>query len=291
MIRRSPPLLPRDVGVTRYMPWIVAILTFLAALSASGGMLLFRTVDAWSDDLRSVLTVELSGPRESLPARIDALAGVLRQSGLADSIQPVPAEDVVALLQPWLGSTAVIGDLPLPGLIDIRLSRPDAEAIAQIRALVAATEPEASIDDHGLWLGQLRRLARAAQLLSLTVVLLVGLATTLAIVFGTRAALAAHRDIVELVHIMGARDGAIAGRFQRQAVAMALRGGFVGLALAVALLFALSYGMGPMLGTMLAAEPWRAGDLLLVSALPLLAGLVAAVTARWTVLRELRNLY
>lgn len=291
MRRRSPPLLPRDVGVTRYLPWIVAILTFLAALAASGGLLLYRSVDAWSDDLESVLTVEVGGPRDSLEARIDALAERLGRSELVQSVRVVPADEIVSLLQPWLGSDAVITDLPLPGLIDVRLHGPDPVAVARLRVLVAESEPSAEIDDHGVWLGQLRGLARAAQLLSFTVVVLVGAATVLAIIFGTRAALAAHRDIVELVHIMGARDGAIAGRFQRQAVMMALRGGFVGLALAVLTMFALSHALGPMLGTLLETVPWRASDLLLVSTLPLLAGLVAAVTARWTVINDLRGVY
>lgn len=291
MNRRQPPLLPGDVGVTRYLPWIVAILTYLAVLAASGGLVALRAVDAWSADLRSVLTVEVGGARDSLDDRAEALAEALSRSGLADSVRVVPRAEVAQMLQPWLGSDAVIATLPLPALIDVRLAEPDLATVERVRALVAAQEEAASLDDHGVWLSQLGRLARAAQVLSLAVVLLVGLATTIAIVFGTRAALAAHHDIVELVHIMGARDGAIAGRFQWQAVWMALRGGFAGLALAVMTLFGLTYGMGPMLGTVFGDMPLHAEDLLAVSVLPLLAGLVAAVTARWTVLRDLRGMY
>lgn len=288
---RRPPLLPGDVGVTRYLPWIVAILTFLAVLAASGGLIAFRAIDAWSTDLRSVLTVEVGGPRQTLDARATVLAEALRNSGLADQVRVLPTGEVAELLRPWLGSEAMIAELPLPALIDLRLAEPDLAVVEKLRQFVASRDPDASLDDHGVWLGQLKRLARAAQILSVTVVLLVGLATTIAIVFGTRAALAAHHDIVDLVHIMGARDGTIAGRFQWQAVGMALRGGFVGLALAVMTLFALTYGMGPMLGTLFAEVPVRAIDLAAVSALPLLAGLVAAITARWTVLRDLRGRY
>lgn len=288
---RRPPLLPGDVGVTRYLPWIVAILTFLAVLAASAGLIALRAVDAWSTDLRSVLTVEVGGPRETLEQRTAVLAEALRQSGLAAEVRVLPSAEVSDLLRPWLGSEAVIASLPLPALIDVRLATPDLAVVEKLRQLVATSDPDAALDDHGVWLGQLKKLARAAQILSLVVVMLVGLATTIAIIFGTRAALAAHQDIVELVHIMGARDGLIAGRFQWQAVGMALRGGFVGLALAVMTLFALTYGMGPMLGTMFADVPVRAADLAAVSALPLLAGVVAAVTARWTVLRDLRGRY
>lgn len=291
MTRRLPKLLTRDVGVTRYLPWIVAVLMFLASLAASGGLLVYRAIDAWSGDLQSTLTVEVGGPRDSQAERADTLVAALREAAHVQSARIVPEDEVARLLKPWLGEEAALAELPLPVLIDVKLLEPDSTAVVRVHDLVARTDAESAVDDHGIWLAQLRRLSRAVQVVCVGIVLLVGLATGLAIVFGTRAAMTAHRDIIELFHIMGAQDGVIAGRFQIQAVGMALRGGFVGLALAILTLFALSHAVGPGLGLMSGVALVSAGDLLLVSTLPLLAGLLAAVTARRTVARNLESLY
>ena len=66
--------------------------------------------------------------------------------------------------------------------------------------------------------------------------LLIGGAAVLTVIFTTRAGLAVHHAVVEVLHLIGARDGYIARQFQRQALRLALRGGIVGLVLTLATL-------------------------------------------------------
>lgn len=291
MIRKAPNILPRDLGIARYMPWILAIMVFLAVMAATGGLVLFRAVDAWSTDLGSALTVEVAGLGEARQASGEALLTALGSSPVVRETRLIAPEEVAGLLQPWLGKGGLVDELPLPLLIDVRLTEPGAEAVGQLVQLVESVAPGSSVDDHALWLGQLNRISRSVQLLALGIVLMVGAATVLAVLFGTQAAMAAHRDIIELVHLMGAQDSMIAGRFQWLAVAMSVRGGLVGLALAVLSLFALSLALGPGLQMVFEGPMFEGSDLLLVSLLPFAAGLVAAVTARITVQRALRRIY
>ena len=130
---------------------------------------------------------------------------------------------------------------------------------------------------------------------ALAIVLLIGGAAVLTVVFTTRAGLAVHHAVVEVLHLIGARDGYIAGQFQRQALALALRGGLLGLLLTVATLLGIGhagaatalFGERVRLLPALALAPWH---WLLLAVLPLFASLIAMLTARVTVLRALKRM-
>jgi cell division transport system permease protein len=184
----------------------------------------------------------------------------------------------------------VTDDLPLPRLIDVRIdpsSPPDFDALA---ARIAAAAPGALLDTHRQWHAELIRAARSAQWLAYAVLAVVT-ATTIAIVtFATRAGLSANREVVEVLHLIGARDRFIASEVQRHFLYLGLRGGIIGLALSIATFLALGqYGQAtslflvPVSGLRLEFYPALAG-------VPIVAALVAVVTARTTVLRTLHRL-
>jgi len=53
-------------------------------------------------------------------------------------------------------------------------------------------------------------------------------ATVLSVTFATRGAMAANRPIVEVLHLIGAKDGFIAGEFQRHFLLLGIKGGLIG---------------------------------------------------------------
>jgi cell division transport system permease protein len=108
------------------------------------------------------------------------------------------------------------------------------------------------------------------------------------VIFATRAGLAARRDTIELLHLIGAEDGYIARQFQRHVAAQAMRGGIAGTLAALLILVGIQLlagrvGAGMLPGLALAWWHWLA---LLV--LPAAAAGLAIVTARRTVLGALR---
>jgi cell division transport system permease protein len=121
---------------------------------------------------------------------------------------------------------------------------------------------------------------------------MVGAASVLTVVFTTRAGLAVHHDVIELLHLMGARDLYIARQFENEAMRLGLSGGIAGVALAALTLWALGHAAAAtaVLGEEAKLLPdlrlvlWQWGALAL---LPLLTGFAAMLTARLTVLRAL----
>src|SRR5207248_10093943 len=73
----------------------------------------------------------------------------------------------------------------------------------------------------------------------IAVLVLVVAATVLSVTFATRGAMAANRPVIEVLHFVGAKDGFIAGQFQRHFLWLGLKGGAMGGAAAM-LLFAIA---------------------------------------------------
>ena len=273
----------------RFLPWALAVMVFLAALALAGALALDGTIEGWRRGVSSKLTVQIADrPDQPMAPRLEQALQTLRAVPGIVAAEPLPKAAVEALLKPWLGSEALQSDLPLPGLIDVTLGDNAALSVEALAARLQAAVPGARIDDPKPWLDRLIQLGRLLQSLGGGIVLLVGLAAAAMVIFATRAGLAARRDTIELLHLMGAEDGYIARQFQRHVARQALRGGIVGALLAVTVLVAIQLlaggiGTGMLPGLSLSWWHWLA---LLV--LPGIATLLAMTTARLAVLGELR---
>ncbi len=77
-------------------------------------------------------------------------------------------------------------------------------------------------------------MTRSFALGGLAILLLVGAATTAIIVSATRSAMASNREIVEVLHFVGATDRFIAREFEKHFLRLGIRAGLVGAACAMA---------------------------------------------------------
>ncbi|HZT50985.1 MAG TPA: cell division protein, partial [Stellaceae bacterium] len=209
--------------------------------------------------------------------------------------RPLPRAEVAKLLEPWLGPTLPADELALPRLIDVRVDTARGADLEGLGKALAKAAPSAVLDDHRLWLERLAALVRAAQATALGIVVLIGGAAVLTVIFTTRAGLAVHRDVIELLHLMGARDSYIASQFQYQALRLGLGGGALGLGLALATLLGLGHAADaasvfgdatvPLPSMRLTLRDWA-----MLPLFPAAAAMLAMVTARVTVLGALSRM-
>jgi cell division transport system permease protein len=214
---------------------------------------------------------------------------------IAEARQADPAR-LAALLRPWLGEAPAI---PLPTVIELRLARlpPDAAALS---ARIAAAVPGATVESHGVWVARLLALARSLQAIALAALVLVAGIATAVVTVSVRAAVAARRDAIAILHELGATDGDIAGRFARRVALLAGLGGLGGTLLAAPVLAGFAGLAAPLLGGAVpdlspAGLPWPAlpwstlpwGDLAL---LPPVAGLIGWCTTQVSLRLWLRRL-
>jgi len=203
-------------------------------------------------------------------------------------------EESQQLLEPWLGAGLDLTAIEIPRLVVVQLADAvDADVEGLERNLGAIRG--ASLDTHAAWRQQLNTMAGTIVLSGLLVLILIGAATVLAIVFATRGAMATNREIVDVLHYIGASNKFIAGEFQGRFLSIGLQGGLLG-TVAALLFFAL---IGTAAGNMLSSEAGAQagvlfgrfalgidGMILILAVVPVIAALTA-VTSRVTVRRFL----
>jgi cell division transport system permease protein len=276
---KPAPLLPRKDPRDGSLVFVVAVLCFLACLTAIGALAADRAARGWTSQLTESATVVVraSGgetPDAAAGRAAEALAGVKGVTE-ARALEKAKAE---ALLEPWLGREALLDDLPIPRLVAVDLDpRTPATALALDKALDAAGI-DATVDDHSQWIGDIERSASIARWAALGVFVLIASAAAAVIGFATRAAMAAHRETIEVLHLSGAQAKFVVSLFQTRFAKAAALAGLFG-ALGAASIGALARLAGGGMGlTPVLPVAWL--DLLAVAPTPLLAALVAAIAAR-----------
>jgi cell division transport system permease protein len=97
-----------------------------------------------------------------------------------------------------------------------------------LRQALAEKVAGATLDDHRLWLSRLAVMAKTVVVVALVIFLLVLVAMMLAVGFATRGAMAGNREIIEVLHFVGAADQFISRQFQNHFFRLGLRGGGIG---------------------------------------------------------------
>lgn len=276
---KPAPLLPRRDPRDGALVFVVAVLCFLACLTALGALAADRAARGWTSQLTESATVVVRAqgaetPDAAASRAAEALAGV---KGVVEA-RALEKEKAEALLEPWLGHEALLDDLPIPRLVTVDLDPKAPARAADLTQALRAAGVDATVDDHSLWIGDIERAAGIARWAALGVFLLIAAAAGAVIAFATRAAMAAHRETIEVLHLSGAQASFVVRLFQtRFARAAALAGlfGAAGAAMigALARLAGGGQGLTPVL-------PVAWIDLMAVAPTPLLAALVAAVAAR-----------
>jgi cell division transport system permease protein len=295
-----------DLGLRRLLgqemlPWLVAAMAFLAALSIGGAMESQAVSRHWQAGAALSATVLVPNPDLPLPrqgdgpevTRYDAVLQALRPNAALSRVRPVPAEETASLLRPWLGADDDAHSLQLPGVIALRL-RDDLVDLAPVGQAVAAAAPGSTVEGHNVWIARLLKLADTLEACAFAVLGLVSLVSVAVVVAATRAGLAARRDAIDIVHGLGAPDSYIAARFARRIAASAGLGALAGTLAALPVLFGLAVLSAPFLEGAAFAMPRHLADLPpLLAAVPLLpptAALLGFMTAQATVRRWLRLL-
>jgi cell division transport system permease protein len=298
--RFETPIVPQATMSGRALVAVVAIMTFLASLTAGAAMLVRAAASEWQSDVAREVTIQLRPvPGRDIEADIAKAAAMARASAGVAEVRPYSKEETARLLEPWLGSGVQLDDLPVPRIIVVRIASGAAADLGQLRRTLGEQIPGASLDDHRGFVDRMRAMSGAVLAGGLGVLALVCAATVLSVTFATRAAMAANRQVIEVLHLIGAKDSFIAGHFQRHFLQLGLRGGLIGGAGALALFALAELASGWFVGTAGGdqfAALFGSASLGVLGYLAVLApgGLIAFVTAaasRHTVSRTIETIH
>ena len=214
-LRREMPLVPAASIAGRALVTVIAIMTFLASLSAGTAILITQASRGWQSQVSQEATIQVRPvPGHDLDAEAKKAADIAARNPGVGDVRMFSAAESARLLEPWLGGGLDLGELPVPRMIVVKKSDSAFDADA-LRKSLAKDVPSAIFDDHSMWLSRLTVMTRTVVGASIILFGLVLTAMLLAVAFATRGAMAGNREIIDVLHFVGAEDRFIAREFQR----------------------------------------------------------------------------
>jgi cell division transport system permease protein len=278
------------------LTWTIGVMTYLVCLFMVVMFALNTMQQHWEQGLEGRYTIEI--PYESLQ-KADSAITIERLVNDLNGLRGVRAkrlddQAMADLVEPWLGSRAMVAELPLPALVSIeRLTVKDEKTVASvedIQTVLNSVLPAARLDTHQEWLAEWLKITKAGRMIVLLIALILALTSALTVAATAKTRLALHKDEVDLLHLIGATDYYIAGQFQRQAFRIAAEGAGVGMICAFLTLGLVSLIKGQTPSQLLPhlSMNWLQWFFLILT--PLMAGLIAMVSSRFTVMNALEEL-
>jgi cell division transport system permease protein len=286
---RPAAFLPEQDARDPALIFVIAVLCFLACLTALGALAGDRGARGWTGQLVGEATVIVRArggetPDAAAARAAEALAGL---PGVTE-VRALEKEKAYDLIRPWIGDVANLDDLPVPRLVAVTLDPKAPATSASLDQALKRQKLDAVVDDHSIWIKDIRRAAGVVRGTAIVILVLIAAAAAAIVAFATRAGLAARRDVVEVLHLTGAEDSQIASLFELRFARIAAVSGTIGAVSAGALGGVLRI-MGGGEG-LTPALPVAWIDLLAVLPCPVLAALVAAIAARLTARRLIKDL-
>lgn len=249
-LRSGRNIVPRENVAGNALVFVIAIMGFLACLTLGIVSMVRDTANAWQNDISREVTIQLR-PVENI-SMDESIRQASRIALSFEGVDKATALDDAAtsrLLEPWLGSGLKLDELPVPRLITVSIedgARPDFVAL---RNRLENEVPGASLDDHRAWVDRLTTMAYTMVSIGVAIFILMMIATILTVVFATRGAMAGNRDVVDVLHFVGADAKFISRQFQRHFLILGMKGGAFGALAAILLFVALGFWTSSRLAT------------------------------------------
>lgn len=296
--RQKPPSdrkeeLPLSEGDTqKFLKVTVAVAVFLFAITLSGVLGINSMFENSKKQVVSNFTVQvlpLPNYEESQKDLLNIVSFLERYPNIKQ-VSVLSNNELRALLEPWLGNNVDIELLPIPKLLDVKIEENISFDYKKLAIRLSEVSSQAAINDHNLWLSRLLKFINSLKILALTILLLVALASITAIIYAAQTSLNVHKDIINILHIMGATDKYIATNYVKQITESSLIAGIIGTIIAIpAIMIVGSMAKGIEAGIFnsvsFGIEQW-----IIIFILPLITASLVAFTAYTTIVKRLKNM-
>lgn len=297
--KKLGPIVPKGTIAGNALVLVIAIMSFLAALTVAAVTIVADATRDWQADIGRGATIQIRQiDGVDIETELAKAVTVARQTPGITSATALTVGQSNALLEPWLGLDLVFDDLPVPRLIELSIDDPAKVDFAALSTALQQQVRGAVLDNHRFWVERLRSMAESAIIIGFTILALVISATVLTVIFATRSAMSGNKETIEVLHFVGASHQFIAGEFQRKFFILGLQGSFYGGLAAILIFVILQFiirqddgsatldQMQALLGVVELGYSAYAGTLVLI----ILIAIFTAITTRLTVMKTLSKL-
>ena len=228
MNRRQDLPLKKDIAA-RFVPKIVALMVYLGTLCFVFTLFMIQSTHLWETQLITHLSIEVptfSGT-SSAPLQAQILQLLNRTPGVQHATA-VPQKEMVNLFRSLLGEEVNIELLSLPIIIDVSFNGKEKVDIHSLETHLKNISPHIQLTDHRAWQAQVLSLIHTSVLITFMVTVLILFAALATTTFATRTSLLIHRQVIEVLSLIGATNSYIAKQLQINALKQGLIASAIG---------------------------------------------------------------
>lgn len=287
IVPRKQELQLKNENTGLFLQVIISIAVFIFAITLSGVLAVNSMIGNWNRSILGSLTVQVipsQNPNQEKAlsetlAHQEKVVDFLRSVNGVLKVTPLTNEQLGELLTPWLGDDISINELPVPRIIDVKIDSDANINFSQLSKDLNSVSPLASLDNHKLWLNKLIAFADGLKMIATTILLLVSLITSGAIFYTTKMSLGLQRGVIEILHIIGAKDTYIAQQYARHMGALGFIGGLGGIVFAIPAIFFIGNLASAIEGGIISETSLSISDWITILSLPIFAMIIAITTA------------
>lgn len=225
----------------RFLPWIVALMIYLATLAITISFSVNLLISQWEKGFESHVTIEIpvtSQPQDDA-VLMEKVIFLLKKIPEVGTVKVLSATELLKSLNQ--STLTPLDESILPKLLDVEFTKRNDHELSLLKENLKILSPAIMLEDHLDWKEGLFELAQATQIISSFILGIIIAATMGTIAFTSQTSLIMHRNIIELLYLMGAENTYIAKQFQTHTFHIGFKGAIYGTTLSVLTFFLIQF--------------------------------------------------
>lgn len=277
---------------SRFLMWIFAFIIYLTILSLTTLLVFENALNRWNSNDTLSLTIQLMPVQDvEFEEQIDKVKNILEEFDGIKDIYILSTLENLALIKPWIETQMIPSDVPLPRLIDVQFKDGSGLSAKTLTLKLNNSISNFHVIDSKQLINNVMDTNQSIRLLAVAFVILISLTAVVSVFFCTRLGFSIHKNVIELLHLIGARDSYLAAQFQRQAIILGLRGSILGCTFSVATLYGTWHVVTHLNASVFPSNLLPYWKWLMLTVVPIITIIIAGITARLTVVKELKKMY
>ncbi len=215
-MNKFSPIFPTNSISNSAFGAVIFTMCFIACLVLGVTLTVNSATKNWLKQAHGAMTVQvIETPTQTSKAQLSSVLSLLRDTKGIIKATPLSENKLLDLLEPWLGDSHAVKQLPLPILIDIMVDTTQAINVNKLRSQLKSIAPYTTLDTHGNWREDLIKMSKRLYFLTGIIFILVMSTIMTVMVFALRANLANNTNIVDILYLIGASHKFVVKQLER----------------------------------------------------------------------------
>ena len=204
-------------GSRFFLGWIMTTMVYLALMAVGSSFFSTLSFDKWKSATRDLVTIHVPDPNQRIESnnndtRLDAVLKILRTLPNIENITILEKNDIEKLISP-LAETDILKNILLPALVEIRIN--NREVLPNLQSSLKNLAPDIFVENHAELFLLDSKVFFGAEKLFVAIVGLITMVAIISIIFAVFTGLSVNKEVIQVMHLMGAKNGFIARAFQK----------------------------------------------------------------------------